>query len=671
MENRMENGIEKKVGRPRKLRLTDERKTFKPFNYEWAYEYWLEHEKIHWLHSEVPMVEDYKDWKNKLTPTERYILTQIFRFFTQSDIDVAEGYVKKYLPFFPQPEIRMMLLGFGARECFDEETEVLTEHGWEKFKNVKKGIDKVAQVDTKTNTLSFAVPTDYIEKPFKGEMLHFVNDNTDIMVTPNHRMMICDNDSEQVTGFVEAKSLSRSPAGNYYETSVPNISDDRQGMTRRERLLLLVALMGRKCDDTERVVASKNGEYDILIPIKGDRKSRRLSRLLSDNNLRYIVEQRISDPTYYYQFSIPDVIKSEEDLNAVRKMEWVDITTFIGVKCVDCILELIEWGFLPDFCQEDVDINEENKSTLLSYEDVNHSLIDFIQAVCVFSGINAFITRDHEERHYNLNIDLQAFIEYPVPIKKEVDTTVYCVTMPKGTVVTRRNGKVSIQGNCVHIAAYSHLIETLGMDERTYNEFLEYEEMRNKHDYFESFVAKDEKNIAQQIAAFSAFTEGMQLFSSFVFLLNFPRHGKMKGMGQIISWSIIDESIHCEAMTKLFRTFIEENRDIWKDELKSELYRIASKMVDLEDKFIELTFRQGELENLTEQDVKQYIRYITDRRLIGLGLKGIFKVKENPLPWVNEIINLPIHGNFFENRIIEYSKGALSGSWDEVWLIEK
>lgn len=320
----------------KKLTLTDERSYFKPFSYPWAYDSWLKHEQSHWLHTEVPMMEDVKDWKKRLTAEEKKFLTHILRFFTQGDVDVAGGYVKNYLPFFPQPEVRMMLTGFAAREA-------------------------------------------------------------------------------------------------------------------------------------------------------------------------------------------------------------------------------------------------------------------------------------------------------------------------------------------LHIAAYSHLIETLGMPESTYNEFLEYDAMREKHDYFVSLAGQNSKTIAQQIAAFSAFTEGMQLFSSFIMLLNFPRHGKMKGMGQIITWSIVDETQHAESMIKLFRTFIEENRDIWGDELKSAIYTIAEKMVELEDKFIDLCFEIGPMENLTPADVKTYIRYIADRRLISLGLKGVFKVKKNPLPWVEEMINSPIHTNFFENRSTDYAKGALTGSWEEVW----
>jgi len=209
----------------------------------------------------------------------------------------------------------------------------------------------------------------------------------------------------------------------------------------------------------------------------------------------------------------------------------------------------------------------------------------------------------------------------------------------------------------------------LGMPESTYNEFLEYEAMREKHEYFLDLSGKNGtiQSIATNIAAFSAFTEGMQLFSSFIMLLNFPRHGKMKGMGQIVTWSIVDETMHAESMIKLFRTYVEENLQIWNDELKSSIYTIAEKMVELEDKFIDLAFAMGPMEGLKSEEVKQYIRYICDRRLISLGMKGIFKVKKNPLPWVEEMINAPTHTNFFENRATDYARGALTGDWKDVW----
>jgi len=138
-------------------------------------------------------------------------------------------------------------------------------------------------------------------------------------------------------------------------------------------------------------------------------------------------------------------------------------------------------------------------------------------------------------------------------------------------------------------------------------------------------------------------------------------------MGQIVTWSIVDETMHAESMIKLFKEYIKENPEIWGDDLKGKIYTIAEKMVQLEDKFIDLSFNGTHMRDLEPEDVKQYIRYIADRRLISLGMKGIFKVKKNPLPWVEEMINAPVHGNFFENRVTDYAKGALSGTWEDVW----
>lgn len=224
----------------------------------------------------------------------------------------------------------------------------------------------------------------------------------------------------------------------------------------------------------------------------------------------------------------------------------------------------------------------------------------------------------------------------------------------------------------VHIHAYSLLLDTVGMPESEYQAFAEYSEMAEKHDYLDTVDPTSDgvvfrREIAKTLAVYSAFGEGMQLFSSFAILLNFARYNKMKGMCQIVTWSIRDESLHVESMIKLFHAFIDENKQIWKNDLKGEIYQAALDMVDLEDKFIELAFKQGGIEGLEKEEVKQYIRYIADRRLLQLGLKPKFKVKENPLPWLDWILNGVEHTNFFENRATEYSKGALTGSWKEVW----
>jgi len=219
----------------------------------------------------------------------------------------------------------------------------------------------------------------------------------------------------------------------------------------------------------------------------------------------------------------------------------------------------------------------------------------------------------------------------------------------------------------IHQHAYSLLLDTVGMPELEYKAFAEYEAMADKHEYIDSVrVTKgDRQSIAKALAIYSAFTEGLQLFSSFIVLLNFPRFGKMKGMGQIITYSIRDESMHVEAMTKLFREFIQENIELWTDDFKAEIYQACREMVDLEDRFLDLVFEQGDIRGLTKKEMQQYIRYIADRRLLQLGLKPNYNVKDNPLDWLDDVLGVE-HQNFFEGRATTYMKAGLRGNVEKV-----
>jgi len=219
----------------------------------------------------------------------------------------------------------------------------------------------------------------------------------------------------------------------------------------------------------------------------------------------------------------------------------------------------------------------------------------------------------------------------------------------------------------IHQHAYSLLLDTVGMPEVEYKAFAEYEAMADKHEYIDAVrVTKgDRQSIAKALAIYSAFTEGLQLFSSFIVLLNFPRFGKMKGMGQIITYSIRDESMHVEAMTKLFREFIQENIELWTDDFKAEIYQACREMVDLEDRFLDLVFEQGDIRGLTKKEMQQYIRYIADRRLLQLGLKPNYNVKDNPLDWLDDVLGVE-HQNFFEGRATTYMKAGLRGNVEKV-----
>jgi ribonucleoside-diphosphate reductase beta chain len=218
-----------------------------------------------------------------------------------------------------------------------------------------------------------------------------------------------------------------------------------------------------------------------------------------------------------------------------------------------------------------------------------------------------------------------------------------------------------------HIDAYSTLIDTLGLPESEYKAFQEYAAMRNKHEFmFENSMGKGIADLAVDIAIFSAFGEGMQLFSSFAILLSFQKRGLMKGMSSLVEWSLRDESLHVEAMIKLFHTLVQEHPRVWNDETKQRIYETCRQMVKLEDAFIDQAFSIGPVDGITPDEAKKYIRYIADRRLLQLGLKPNYRVKDNPLPWLDWIMNAPTHTNFFESRSTEYGKGEIEG-WNNAF----
>jgi ribonucleoside-diphosphate reductase beta chain len=221
----------------------------------------------------------------------------------------------------------------------------------------------------------------------------------------------------------------------------------------------------------------------------------------------------------------------------------------------------------------------------------------------------------------------------------------------------------------IHIAAYALLLETIGMPESEFGAFMEYQAMRDKHDFMQKFGVETNADIARTLAMFGGFTEGLQLFASFAMLMNFPRFNKMKGMGQIVSWSIRDESLHCEGIIKLYHAFNAETKCVT-PEVAADIVECCKSVVIMEDAFIDLAFEAGEIQGMTPHDIKQYIRFIADWRLRQLHLPEVYGIKENPLPWLQSLLSGVEHANFFEARATEYSKAATTGQWhgaEGVW----
>ena len=231
-----------------------------------------------------------------------------------------------------------------------------------------------------------------------------------------------------------------------------------------------------------------------------------------------------------------------------------------------------------------------------------------------------------------------------------------------------------------HIDAYSLFTETLGFGDEIYKEFLDIPEMSIKTDYLDkakvrkyedyksvglSDIEVDKqyrRDVARMLAVYGGCLEGIELFAQFAMLLQFQFQNKYKGLCQIVDYSIKDEAQHQVNNSRLFREFVAENPDIWDDDLKYDIYQAIREVVSQE----EVTIDYLNPPHMDNEVCKEYIRYRADESLKLLGMKPNYNVKENPLPFMDEVLGGVSLVNFFENRVTDYAKGGLTGSWDEL-----
>ena len=222
----------------------------------------------------------------------------------------------------------------------------------------------------------------------------------------------------------------------------------------------------------------------------------------------------------------------------------------------------------------------------------------------------------------------------------------------------------------IHAEAYSLLNEQLGLD--NFAEFMEDEATMAKIESLievrDSHEAPDWHKRAVSLAIFSAFTEGVNLFSSFAVLLSFKMRNLLKGVGQIVEWSVRDESLHSDAGCWLFRTLMEEHPEFKTPELVSDIREAAKNALQLEFDFIDKIFEMGDLENLSKNELKNFIRHRVNTKMSDLGLEPLVPASEidkgalKTMKWFDAVIAGKQQTDFFANRVTNYAKGHMDWS---------
>ena len=230
----------------------------------------------------------------------------------------------------------------------------------------------------------------------------------------------------------------------------------------------------------------------------------------------------------------------------------------------------------------------------------------------------------------------------------------------------------------IHAVAYSYLNESLGLED--FEAFLHDEAtsakfemlMSTKADYTHNDLDANpeaRKEVARSLGIFSAFAEGVSLYSSFAVLYSFQMRNLLKGVGQQMKWSIRDESLHSRMGCQLFNHMCEEYPEL-RQESESSIYEAARLIVELEEKFIDKMFEMGDLENLTASDLKEFIKQRANEKLKELGYKQIFIVNQEQasnLEWFYHLTGGVTHTDFFAIRSTDYSKASEDDNWDDIF----
>lgn len=220
----------------------------------------------------------------------------------------------------------------------------------------------------------------------------------------------------------------------------------------------------------------------------------------------------------------------------------------------------------------------------------------------------------------------------------------------------------------IHAAGYAFLNQTLGLED--FGAYIHEPSIKAKIDRLMNVKGKEKSDIAVALAVFSAFNEGVSLFSSFAILLNFKRWNKLKGVGTIIEWSIRDESLHSEAGCWLFRTLVSEFPEIVTDAFREQIASAARMTIQLEDDFINQAFKDGNIEGLDAGDLRQFIRFRVNSKLGDIGFPALpdpidLDAVKRITDWFDPLANGTQHTDFFASRSTNYSKAVVS--FENIW----
>lgn len=656
--------------------IFDKRKNYKPFEYPEVNQFIDVINSTYWKVKEVDFTGDIQDFKTRLSYKEQEVIRRSLLAIAQVEVDVKTFWGDLYKSF-PKPEFNNMGATFAENECYDKETQVLTNNGFKYFKDLTT-TDKVAQYNMETFEVDFVKPLDYIIKPFKGKMHHYNSTQTDLMVTPNHDILVKLNNNKSPWSRWRKVKSNQGIWGKNFSMPTSGYKKTGKSFTFLDRLLIAIQADGSLMGTCPSNKNKQNFYFTFLL--KKERKIQRLKWILDELNLPYI--ERLK-PTG--QLKINGSLKGRVDFNIIEKIKNF---SYINLEEIDA-----EWGeqFIEELSQWDCYKPKQENRNHITYYNTNVSAIDKIVEICSISGFRTckHISKpvDYRPNHmvpggyipktkkalYSLNITKTNKTTYPYVKEVDYDGMVYCVTVPWGNIITRRNKHVAVSGNCTHSEAYSKLLEVLNYED-DFIKLLEIPVFKEKLKLIEESMSS-KTDIVEKLLFFTIVIENSSLFSQFANILSFSKFkGIMKNVANIILWTQNDELIHCNSGIYMLNLIQKEYPERLDQFINSGSFKNSIlKYIEYESHLIDWIFEEGELDWYTKEDLLNFMKFRVDDALSKMdcwkfgSLFNITPEELKPMKWWDIETKSQSLTDFFSQRPVDYSKHNQSFSEDNLF----
>ena len=222
----------------------------------------------------------------------------------------------------------------------------------------------------------------------------------------------------------------------------------------------------------------------------------------------------------------------------------------------------------------------------------------------------------------------------------------------------------------IHTHAYQYCVESLGMDEgEIFNMYREVPSVEKKAAWglkhtrslsdpsFSTGTPENDKEFLGNLIAYYCVLEGMFFYCGFTQVLSMGRLNKMTGVSEQFQYILRDESMHVNFGIDVINTIINENPNIWDEDMKTRARNLILEGTQYEIEYARDSMPRGVL-GMNAVMMEEYLKFICNRRLVQIGLSEEFPGVKNPFPWMSEIMDLRKEKNFFETRVIEYQVGG-------------